>query len=77
MGHLTQSFGVRWPRRPSHDELQAVVAGLGGLLLLRGGVAACDVHGREPFVEDGVWREGFILGPAAGARAACARCGCG
>jgi len=76
-GHLTTAFGVRWPRRPHHDELQAVVAGVGGLLLLRHGVAACDVHGREPFVEDDVWREGFILGPAAGARAVCARCGCG
>jgi hypothetical protein len=75
MGYLTRAFGVRWPRDPSHDELQAVVAGLGGWRLLRDGVAACDVHGQQPFIEDGVWREGFILGPAAGARSACPGCG--
>jgi len=74
MGYLTKSFGVRWSRDPSHDELQAVVVGLGGLLLLREGVTACDVHGHKPFVENGVWREGYILGPRAGAIEPCRRC---
>jgi hypothetical protein len=75
MAYLTRAFGLRWPRRPNHDELQAVVAGLGGMLLLRDGLRACDVHGRAPFVEDGAWREGFILGPAAGPSPACPGCG--
>ncbi len=48
----------------SHDELQAVVAGLGGLQLCASGVGACDVRGTDPRVEDGLWREGFIVSPA-------------
>ena len=47
----------------SHDELQAVVAGLAGVQLCAGGLSACDVRGSEPRCEDGVWREGFILSP--------------
>lgn len=47
----------------SHDELQALVAGLGGLQLLHGGWSACDVRGIEPRQEAGTWREGYILSP--------------
>jgi hypothetical protein len=53
--------GARWSRAPSHDELQAAVAGLAGLALERGGPPSCDVAGVSPFVEEGVWREGFIV----------------
>jgi hypothetical protein len=60
---LSESFGVKWPRPPTHDELQAVVAGVGGLMLHCSGVAACDVHGLGPFLEAGTWREGYILSP--------------
>lgn len=62
---LERVVKLRWPRRPSHDELQAVVAGLGGLLLIHRGVAACDVRGRAPFDDAGFWREGFILSAGA------------
>lgn len=49
------------PARATHDELQAVVAGLAGIALLRGGIAACDVRGADPFHEAAHWREGVIL----------------
>jgi len=60
---LSGSVGVKWPRQPSHDELQAVVAGVGGLTLQHTGLMACDIHGDEPFREAGSWREGYILSP--------------
>ena len=60
---LSNSVGVKWPRQPSHDELQAVVAGVGGLTLQHSGLTACDIHGYEPFREAGSWREGYILSP--------------
>ncbi len=54
--------GVRGvPREATHDELQAVVAGLAGLALLAGGIERCDVRGGEPFLEGGHWREGVIV----------------
>jgi hypothetical protein len=49
---------------PTHDQLQALVAGLGGL-----GVSANTAHryqavGVPPFILDGTWREGYIVNPA-------------
>ena len=61
---LSTLVGLKWPRPPSHDELQAVVAGLAGLGLERFGVGACDIHGREPFLEGRSWREGYIVSPS-------------
>lgn len=56
------ALGVRGvPTSATHDELQGVVAGLGGVALLRGGLHACDVRGVDPFIEGGVWREGLIV----------------
>ncbi|MCA0375524.1 MAG: DUF429 domain-containing protein [Gemmatimonadetes bacterium] len=49
----------------THDELQAVVAGIGGVQLVRGGVAAAHVCGEPPVFESGSWREGFIVSPRA------------
>lgn len=46
-----------------HDELQALVAGLAGIALISGGLKACDLRGQNPFIEEGVWREGFIVSP--------------
>ncbi len=46
-----------------HDELQALVAGLAGIALMSSGLRACDLRGQNPFVEAGIWREGFIVSP--------------
>lgn len=51
--------------RASHDELQAVVAGLAGCRMTAGGLASCDVAGVDPMLEDGIWREGLIVSPRA------------
>lgn len=61
--HL-EALGVRdLPADATHDEIQAVVAGLAGLALLSGGPAAVDIRGEEPRREAGAWREGYILSP--------------
>lgn len=60
---LSEHWAVRWPRLPNHDELQAVVAGLAGVLIERHGLEACVVDGSAPFIDDGSWREGFIVSP--------------
>jgi hypothetical protein len=61
------ALGVRGvPASASHDELQSVVAGLAGIALLRGGLAACDIRGLPPSKEGGYWREGVIASPRTG-----------
>ncbi len=61
------ALGVRGvPTSASHDELQGVVAGLAGIALLRGGIAACDIRGLNPSKEGGYWREGVIASPRTG-----------
>jgi hypothetical protein len=60
---LREKWHIRWPRMPGHDELQAVVAGLAGVLMERYGIQSCIVEGTPPFVDDGMWREGFIVSP--------------
>src|SRR6185295_7707021 len=60
---LSDLFGITWARFPTHDEIQAVVAGIGGLMLQESGPSGCRIHGSEPFCESGTWREGFILSP--------------
>lgn len=47
----------------THDELQALVAGLGGLALACGKHEGYAVVGAGPVFEDGCWREGFIVNP--------------
>jgi hypothetical protein len=47
--------------RPTHDQLQAVVAGLAGLAVETSEWTACAVAGHAPFVRDSCWREGFIV----------------
>lgn len=60
---LRERTGLRSERRPSHDELQAAVAGLAGLQLLASGDQDCELAGTAPFLFDGHWREGFIVSP--------------
>ncbi len=61
--HL-QALGVRdLTAQATHDELQAVVAGLAGLALLAAGTSAVDIRGEEPRREAGQWREGYIVSP--------------
>jgi hypothetical protein len=61
---LRNRCAVRWPPRlQSHDELQAVVAGLAGILMERYGMGSCAVPGLSPYLQDGTWREGFIVSP--------------
>ena len=62
-GELAQRLGVVVDGDPSHDELQAVVAGLGGLALDSGNVEKVRFAGEEPYLEAGIWREGFIVVP--------------
>ena len=47
----------------SHDELQAVVAGLAGLALSDGHAAGLSISGTASIQTDGTWREGFIVNP--------------
>lgn len=51
------------PEAASNDELQAIVAGLAGVQLLRDGFDAVDARGCDPWRDAGHWREGWILSP--------------
>ena len=53
---------------PTHDQLQAVVAGLAGLAVEKNNWNACVAAGVPPFADDGCWREGFILNATRGIR---------
>jgi hypothetical protein len=48
---------------PNHDELQAIVAGLGGIALLSRQADRYRLSGSGPTRRDGVWREGYIINP--------------
>jgi hypothetical protein len=50
-------------RSPTHDELQALVAGLAGLPLLRHQGVSFKLFGSKPTKLMGTWREGFIINP--------------
>ena len=60
---LQELFPLRLSREPTHDQLQALVAGLAGLAIERGEWAACAVAGLRPVIEVGCWREGYIVNP--------------
>ena len=68
LGALRAQRGLRCRRTPNHDELQAIVAGMGGLDLFIGGIKNCAVLGRNPHFEDGSWREGLIICPTSRAK---------
>ena len=46
---------------PTHDELQAIVAGLVGLAIASGNSNAYHCYGTEPVLLDGAWREGYLI----------------
>lgn len=48
---------------PTHDELQALVAGLAGLPLLGHQEISISLSGSRPIELEGTWREGFIVNP--------------
>ena len=48
---------------PTHDQLQALVAGLGGLGVATGAVHRYEAVGAKPLLFDDTWREGYIVSP--------------
>ena len=61
---LADRFGVWFGRDdPSHDELQAAVAGLAGIALEGHPALGWRKHGLAPFQLGGAWREGVIVVP--------------
>jgi hypothetical protein len=63
LSELCRSFTLDVYPDLTHDELQALVAGLAGLDLVRERQAGYKVAGCEPVEVDGYWREGFIICP--------------
>ncbi|MBM4382852.1 MAG: DUF429 domain-containing protein [Deltaproteobacteria bacterium] len=57
-------LAIETNRTPSHDELQALVAGVAGLALLEGARDGYGLAGEEPTRVEGIWREGFVLAPS-------------
>jgi hypothetical protein len=60
---LTTLFRLKPKRRASHDELQALIAGLGGVAILGGNCGGYLAEGSPPFRHEGSWVEGFIVNP--------------
>lgn len=58
---LQALFPLHVNGEPTHDELQALIGGLGGLALARGAETGFQLVGQPPFLLDGAWREGYIL----------------
>lgn len=58
---LRRLFPLELGFAPTHDELQAIVAGLSGLAIERGDWQRCVVSGRAPVFENNYWREGYIV----------------
>ncbi len=60
---LRQIIPISFDERPSHDELQALIAGLAGLPLLGPTNIGFSLSGVKPAQLGGTWREGFIVNP--------------
>ena len=60
---LARERGVRLSAAPTHDELQAAVAGLAGLALEGHESLRPRAYGVPPYEADGSWREGVIVVP--------------
>jgi hypothetical protein len=60
---LAERFGLRLTGKPTHDQLQAIVSGLGGLGIEHQDGTQAAVAGVSPTMIDGTWREGYIVTP--------------
>lgn len=58
---LTHLAGLEIFENPTHDQLQAIVAGLAGLAFERDELDRLAIAGIPPSVEGAHWREGFIV----------------
>ncbi len=56
-------FPLELERNPNHDEIQALVSGLGGIAFLKNKQKGFIAVGAAPILVDNVWREGFIVNP--------------
>ncbi len=61
---LQKRFSLLWEGQPTHDQLQAMVIGLAGIALEQGRIQRIRAFGCDPVLEDGIWREGYIIVPA-------------
>jgi len=61
---LCACLPLRLVSPPNHDELQALVAGLGGIGLSGSPILRAECAGVPPYQLEGVWREGFIVNPS-------------
>jgi hypothetical protein len=60
---LCEHLAIDTDRAPTHDELQALIAGIAGLALLERVPESYELAGETPQLVDGIWREGFVLIP--------------
>lgn len=60
---LKTVFPLSVPGVPTHDQLQAIVSGLGGLALEAGDLSRCELVGLPPRCSRGIWHEGYIVNP--------------
>jgi hypothetical protein len=60
---LQRLFRFQVPKRPRHDELCALVAGLAGVAILAGNANGYIAEGTPPEKVGGTWVEGFIVNP--------------
>jgi hypothetical protein len=63
INYLRGAYHLKIPRIPSHDELQALVAGLAGLAILIRDESRYQFEGSLPIKQDGHWVEGYIVIP--------------
>jgi hypothetical protein len=66
---VCDEFSLVVPDPVSHDELQAMVAGVAGTKLEMEGIRAIELVGEPPITIEGIWREGYIVVPMAKAAA--------
>jgi hypothetical protein len=60
---LKASYNLTFDLPITHDQLQAAVASLAGVAILRGDPSGYKAHGQPPTLKDGVILEGYIVNP--------------